>query len=174
MGMFRTMQRKGRVLRLSCAAAAVALLALGCAGLPLGIKDPDLRLERVVVRGLGVTGGSLDLVMGVYNPNPFDLNGTRLQLGLDVEESHVGDLDYGSDFQVQRGDTTVLTLPLRFNWSGLAGAVRTGLRAGELPYTLRGQLTLETPVGEHMVPFTLRGRAPLSRAAGVVPIRADP
>ena len=84
--------------------------------------------------------------------------------------SHVGDLEYASDFQVQKGDTTVLTLPVRFNWSGLAGAARAALGYGEIPYTLKGQLTVETPFGDRKVPFTREGRAPLSRVGALVPI----
>jgi LEA14-like dessication related protein len=112
----------------------------------------------------------MDLVVGVYNPNKFDLNGTKLQVGLDVENSHVGDLEYDDDFQMQKGDTTALTLPIRFTWSGLAGATRSALAYGELPYKLAGQLTIQTPFGDRKVPFTREGRAPLTRAAGLVPI----
>lgn len=160
-------------LRLTCGLLGAALLG-GCAGLPGTFKDPDLHLEGVIVRGVGLTGGMMDLVVGVYNPNKFDLHGTRLQVGFDVEGSHVGDLEYDSDFQVQQGDTTALTLPLRFTWSGLAGAARTALGHGDLPYTLKGQLTVETPFGDHQVPFTREGRAPLTRAAGLAPIPAGP
>ena len=106
-----------------------------------------MSLQRAAVRSVGLTGGTLDLVIGVYNPNPFDLQGTRLQLGLDVEDSHVGDVDYSSEFQAQKGDTTVLTLPLSFTWNGLAAAARTALGTGELPYTLKGQLSVTTPIG---------------------------
>ncbi len=147
----------------------VALLG-GCAGIPGAFKDPDLRLDRVVVRGVGPTGGALDLLVAVYNPNQFDLQGTKLQVGFDVEGSHVGDLEYASDFQMQKGDTTALTLPVRFAWSGLSAAVRAALGSGDLPYTLRGQLTVQTPFGPHQVPFTREGRAPLTRVAGLVPI----
>ena len=54
--------------------------------------------------------------------------GTKLQVGFDVEESHVGDLTYDNDFQMQKGDTTVVTLPLQFTWNGLAGAAQTRAR----------------------------------------------
>ena len=146
-----------------------AVLLAGCAGLPAYFKNPDLKLERVVVRGVGLTGGTMDLIVSVYNPNRFDLQGTRLLVGLDVEESHVGDAEYASGFQVQKGDTTVVTLPVRFNWNGLAGAVRSALGYGELPYKLTGQLTVETPFGDRKIPFTREGRAPLSRVGRVVP-----
>jgi LEA14-like dessication related protein len=156
-------------LRLTCGIFGAALLG-GCAGLPGYLKDPDLHLDRVIVRGVGLTGGTMDLIVGVYNPNNFDLNGTKLQVGLDVENSHVGDLEYDDDFQMQKGDTTALTLPVRFDWNGLAGAARSALGYGELPYKLTGQLTIQTPFGDRKVPFTREGRAPLTRAAGLVPI----
>ena len=145
-----------------------ALLLAGCAGLPAYFKDPDLRLQRVVVRGIGLTGGTMDLVVSVHNPNQFDLQGTRLQMGLDVEDSHVGDVEYASDFQVQKGDTTLVTLPLQFAWNGLAGAARSALGYGELPYKLSGQLTVATPFGDRQIPFTREGRAPLSRIGRLV------
>jgi LEA14-like dessication related protein len=159
-------------LRLTYGILGASLLG-GCAGLQGVFKDPDLRLNRVIVRGVGLTGGTMDLIVGIYNPNNFDLNGTKLQLGFDVEDSHVGDLEYDDDFQVQEGDTTALTLPVRFNWNGLAGAVRTALGQGDLPYKLEGQVTIQTPFGDRKVPFTREGRAPLTRAAGLVPMPAS-
>jgi LEA14-like dessication related protein len=155
------------VRRLAGGLTLVALLA-GCAGLPVKLLDPDVHLDRVVLRQAGLTGGTMDLIVGVYNPNQFDLAGTRLQVGFDVEGSHVGDLTYDDDFQMQKGDTTAVSLPLRFTWNGLARAAQTALGRGELPYTLRGQLTIQTPFGQHQIPFTREGRAPLSRVAGAV------
>jgi LEA14-like dessication related protein len=146
-----------------------ALLLAGCAGLPGVFEQPDVNLEHVALRGAGLAGGTLDLTVGVYNPNKFDLQGTTLQLGLDVEDSHVGDLVYDSDFQAQREDTTVLTLPLAVTWSGIAGAARTALNSGELPYTIKGQLTVATPIGEQKAPFTHSGRAPLRRIGALIP-----
>ena len=134
-------------LRGLAAGLVAAALAGGCAGLPVGLADPEVHLDRVVLRTVSLTGGTMDLVLSVYNPNQFDLAGTKLQLGLDVESSHVGDLTYDDDFEVQKGDTTTLSLPLGFSWNGLARAAQTALTRGELPYTLRGQLTIRTPIG---------------------------
>jgi LEA14-like dessication related protein len=156
-------------IRTACGILVAALLT-GCAGLPGSFKDPDVNLQRAVVRGVGLTGGTMDLIIGVYNPNSFDLHGTKLQVGFDVQDSHVGDLEYASDFQVQQGDTTVLTLPVTFNWSGIAGAARAALGSGDIPYTLKGQLTIATPFGDRKVPFTRQGRTPLSRVGALVPI----
>jgi len=108
----------------------------------------------------------------VLNPNHFDLQGTRLPVGFDVQDSHVGDVEYRSEFQVLKGDTTAVTLPLRFNWSGVSAAVRSALGSGGLPYTMKGQLPLRTPFGPRVVPFTKEGRAPLTRLGALIPIPA--
>jgi LEA14-like dessication related protein len=149
--------------------ALVAALG-GCAGLGNALKEPDVRLERVLVRDVGLRGGNLDLLVQVDNPNAFDLRGTEVELGFDVEGSHVGDVRYDDDFSVDKGGRTTLTLPLRFEWAGVGSALRTALSAGEIPYQMKGQIRVQTPWGAHSVPFTREGRAPLTRVGGALPI----
>ena len=148
--------------------AALALAGAGCSALGLNFREPDIQLDHAVVRGIDLTGGNLDLVVKVQNPNNFTLQGTRLQLGLDVEGSHLGDITYDNDFTVSENGTTTITLPLRFGWSGIGSAVRVALGSGDLPYTMKGQATLKLPGGlSQSVSFTHEGRAPLTRAGTV-------
>ena len=155
-------------MRLGMVAGWLGLVALGgCAGIGDYFKEPEIRLDRVIVRGIGLTGGTLDLVVAVHNPNDFDLRGTEIRVGFDVEDSHVGDVEYRDEFEVQRGDMTMLTLPVRFQWSGVGSAVRAALGYGEIPYTMRGEVALQTPFGRRSVPFSREGRAPLTRAGGL-------
>jgi LEA14-like dessication related protein len=151
------------------------LLALGvsiggCSGIGDLFQEPSVQLDRVVVRGIGVSGGNLDLVVKVENPNGFTLQGTRLAVGFDVEGEHLGDIAYDDDFAVPENGITTLTLPLQFGWAGLGSAVRAALSTGELPYTMKGQAELKTPWGHKQVPFTHEGRVPLSRVAGALAI----
>jgi LEA14-like dessication related protein len=132
-------------------------------------REPRLHLDRVIVRGVGLTGGNLDLVVNVANPNRFDLRGTKLEAGFDVEGSHVGTVTYTDDYVVPKGDSTIVTLPLRFEWKGVGSAFRSALQYGDIPYTMKGQATLDTPIGKQVVPFTLSGRAPLTRPGGTLP-----
>ena len=149
---------------MKAALVAISLAgAMACAGLPSNFLDPEVQLREVIVRGVGLTGGSMDLRLDVYNPNRFDLRGTRLQLGFDVEGSHVGDITYTDEFQIQKGDTTTVVLPMRFNWNGVSAAVRAALGYGDIPYKMRGQATVRTPLGDKVIPFTREGRAPLTR-----------
>jgi LEA14-like dessication related protein len=146
-----------------------AVAVAGCSAIGINLKDPEVHLNRVVVRALNVTGGTLDLLVAVKNLNSFVITSTKLQLGFDVQDSHIGDVDYENDFQVLKGDSTTLTLPVQFNWAGVGGAVRVALNSGDLPYKLNGQITLDLPWGEKAVPFTREGRVPLTRAAGILP-----
>jgi LEA14-like dessication related protein len=141
-------------------AAALA----GCATVSNALKNPEVKLERVLVRDVGVRGGELELQLGLTNPNPFDLRGTELALGFDVEGSHVGDVRYADDFTLEQGGRTTLSLPLRFEWAGVGTALQTGLTSGEIPYEMKGQLTIQAPWGAQSVPFTREGSVPLSRA----------
>lgn len=143
--------------------SAAALLVTSCSAIGDNFKEPDVRLDRVIVRGVNLTGGTLDLIVDVHNPNHFDLRGTSLRLGFDVEGSHLGDVAYDDEFTVDRGDTTELTLPLRFGWAGVGSAVRSALGYGEIPYTMKGEIGVQTPFGRWEVPFTRDGRAPLIR-----------
>jgi LEA14-like dessication related protein len=146
--------------------ASLALAGAACSGLGDNFREPDVQLDHAVVRAVGLTGGDLDLVVKVDNPNNFTLQGTKLQVGIDVKGSHLGDITYDSDFVVSENGTTSLTLPLRFGWSGVGSAVLAALKYGELPYEMRGQATLRLPWGlKTAVSFSHEGRAPLTRAA---------
>jgi LEA14-like dessication related protein len=141
----------------------------GCTGIGDTVKQPEFQLDRAVVRGIGLKGGNLDLLVRVGNPNNFTLHGTKLQLGIDVEGSHLGDISYDDDYTVPRNGETMLILPLRFGWLGVGRAVRAALGYGDLPYTMNGQVTLRLPGGfTKAFSFTNEGRAPLTRPGGSV------
>ena len=161
---------KNRMKAGGATALALVLATAACSAIRDIFKEPDIQLDHVVVRGIGLTGGNLDLVVKVENPNNFSLQGTKLQVGIDVEGSHLGDVTYDSDFAVPESGTTTVTLPLRFGWSGVGSAVRAALSYGDLPYTMQGQATLQTPWGPKAVSFTHEGRAPLIRQTGNVAI----
>jgi LEA14-like dessication related protein len=151
---------------------ALVVSTTACSGIGDLFREPEIQLDRAIVRAIGVTGGNLDLVLKVENPNNFTLKGTRLQLGVDVEGSHLGDVTYDDDFAVPENGTTTITLPLTFGWAGVGSAVRAALGSGDLPYKMKGQAELQTPWGRQKVPFTREGRVPLTRSGRTIAIPA--
>lgn len=129
---------------------------------PLSLLQPDVRLHHLAVRNVGLSGGTLDVVLAFHNPNPINLQGTRIQAGLDIEGSHFGDIDLSNPFSLAGKDTTMLTLPLTFRWSGVATAVRSALDYGAVNYAIKGTASITAPgVPAFDVPFTGQGNVPL-------------
>ncbi|MEP7325432.1 MAG: LEA type 2 family protein [Gemmatimonadota bacterium] len=129
-----------------------------CASLGMGkFQEPDVRLQGVQVRSIGLVGGTVDLYLDVNNPNEFDLRGTRMQLGLDVENTHFGDVDFNDAFNLPKGQTVTVVVPLSFVWAGVGEAARSALNYGTVKYTLKGTASMQTPFGTQAVPFTRSG-----------------
>ncbi len=127
---------------------AMAAVALGgCATLGVGgFKQPLVQFSDVKIRGLGLTGGALDIVLSIYNPNGFNLNATRLTYRLMVED------------RVKDKDSTFVTIPMDFTYAGLGAAGRQLLQSGSINYRVIGDITVDTPVGNFTVPYDQRGR----------------
>src|SRR5919201_1290616 len=88
------------------AAAAALLVGAGCASLGRNaFKEPVVNVKNVVLNGVGLQGGSIDVVLNVYNPNGYRLDATRLtyKLLLDTVTFATGALD--QRFTVQDKDS---------------------------------------------------------------------
>lgn len=145
--------------------AALSLAACGPGGVnPVDLIQPDVRLHHLSVRNVGLSGGTLDVVMAFHNPNKFTLKGVGLTAGLDIEGNHFGDVAMNNPFSLAGRDTTLLTVPLTFRWSGVAGAARSVLDYGAVNYGISGKFTINAPAGVPLdVPFSGQGNVPLLR-----------
>ena len=141
------------------AVAVVLLAAVGCQSLGRAVfKEPVVALQDVRVSALGITGGTLDVVLGVYNPNGFNLDATKLTYRLFVDSIEVGDGELDGKFTVQSGDTSQVRLPVRFTYSGLGRAGRQLLETGSVNYRVAGDLGVRTPLGDFLRPYNRTGR----------------
>lgn len=143
--------------RFILAAAATALTA--CASLGLGgFKEPLVHFNDAKIRGLGLSGGSVDVILSVYNPNGFDLNATRLTYKLFVENNQVGTGALNNAFRVSDKDSTYVTIPVDFTYAGLGSAGRELLTKGTVNYRVTGDFTVSTPLGNFTRPYDQTGR----------------
>ena len=147
--------------RTKLAAGALAVFAIaGCASLGAlgGFKEPIVTFKDLRVRGLGLTGGSLDAYLNVYNPNGFRLDATRLSYKVAVGENELGTGILDSRFNVQEKDSTTIRIPVDFTYAGIGGAARQMMQSGSVPYTVTGDVTVATPLGNFTVPYSGTGR----------------
>jgi len=147
-------------------AIAVALLALtGCATLrsALNFQEPQVALQQINITGLGLTGGTLDLVFDVYNPNDYRLRSTRLEVGLDLEGTHFGDALIDRPLDLSPTNHSQVVMPVRFEWAGVGAAARGFLTRQAVTYGVTGAVLLDTPLGEKRVQLRSTGDVPLRK-----------
>jgi len=149
-------------------ASVVTLLTItvsSCATLrnALTFEKPQVELQEINVTGLGLSGGTLDLVFDVYNPNDYRLRSTRLEVGLELAGTDFGEALIDKPLDLSPVNHSRVTMPVRFTWSGVGAAARSLLESQELPYGLTGAVLLDTPIGEKRVELKSKGNVPLRK-----------
>jgi LEA14-like dessication related protein len=148
-----------RRLMLGAASAAIAITA-GCSALgKQAFQQPIVHLQDVRVNGMGLTGGNLDVKLSVYNPNGYRMDATRMSYNVMVGDSvqfATGTVD--SRFTVNGNDSSIVTIPVNFTYSGIGAAGRQMMNTGGVNYRVNGDVTVGTVVGNFTVPYTSTGR----------------
>jgi LEA14-like dessication related protein len=126
-------------------AALTAVLVSSCVR---RVEQPDVWLNGARLVSLGITGGVIDVELGVYNPNSFVVRAGGLSYDLDFEDP--GGEDW-LDFAEGRIDDLVpvpatVVVPVEFDYRGLGAAVRALLERGSFQYRVSGLVAVEEPV----------------------------
>ena len=151
------------VARLSAVAlwGVIALLS-SCASLArAAFSPPQVSLSEVQLLGIGLSGGTLNLVLAVHNPNAYEITGGRLEAEVAFEETQFGEIALERVLTLPPNDTTRVDVPLRFSWGGVGAGARGFLQRGSVSYVLSGSLIAVTPVGEQSVPVSTTGTVTL-------------
>jgi LEA14-like dessication related protein len=145
-------------------APPLAALSLACATLgKLSFQEPDVTLQEIDVTGIGLTGGTFELVFDVWNPNDYRLRSTRLEVGIDLEGTHFGDALLDRPLDLSPTNHSRVVVPVRFAWAGLGAGARALLSRQAVAYGVTGRVLLDTPLGTKTVGLTGRGNVPLRK-----------
>jgi len=142
------------------AVLALALTVAACSTLGrAAFQNPIVNLRDVRVLGLGTSGGQLEVHLGVYNPNNYRLDATRLSYRVFVGDS-VGLASGAVETRatVQAGDSTIVKIPVSFTYSGLGAAASQLLQTGAVSYRVVGDVTVGSAVGNFTVPYSTTGQ----------------
>lgn len=145
--------RKVAVLALVLGAAACSTLGRQA------FQNPIVNLRDVKVQGLGLSGGQLEVLLSVYNPNNFRLDASRLTYQVFIGDSTglaSGAVDTRTT--VQAGDSTVIPVPVSFTYAGIGAAATQLLRTGSVHYRVAGDVTVASVLGNFTVPYSASGR----------------
>jgi len=160
--MLAGMEKAARVLR---ATGFLVVTLSACATLKsaLNFQEPDIELQEINVTGLGLQGGTMDLVFDVYNPNEYRLRSTRLEVALELAGTDFGKALIDKPLDLSPANHSRVIMPVRFTWTGVGAAARSLLESQELPYGITGAVLLDTPVGEQRVELRSNGKVPLRK-----------
>jgi LEA14-like dessication related protein len=147
---------------LSVLAVSAAVVTFGACAM-LGrqaFQQPVVNLRSVAVRGVGLTGGTLDVKLSVFNPNHYRLDATQLRYTVNLAGDSIrvasGTMD--SRFTVNDRDSSIVTIPVDFTYNGIGAAGRSLINTGAVTYHVHGDVTVGSPVGSFTVPFSQVGR----------------
>lgn len=138
---------------------AAAVAVVGCTALgKQALRDPVVTLADVKVTGVGLNGGSLDVVLNVQNPNDFRLDATQLNYHVLVDTVPFANGTTTQRFTVEGKKTQQIHIPINFTYGGVGAAGRQLMNTGSVLYTVKGDVTVGSPVGNVTVPFSQTGR----------------
>lgn len=151
---------KHRPLRAAWLASFLLLAAPSCKDAVNRVfAQPTVAFRGVDVGSIGVTGGALDVVLRVSNPNPYQLSAKRVTYTLLAGDStEVGRGATTQPVVIAARDSALVRLPLDITWRGLRDVGRRALADGTVAYRVVGEIDADTPVGAHTFPFDQRGR----------------
>jgi len=143
-------------------AAAVLVVGAGCATLrALRFEEPQVELKEINITGISLSGGTMDLILDVFNPNDYRLRSTRLEVGIDLEGTHFGDALLERPLDLSPLNHNQVIVPVRFEWAGIGAGARALVTRQAVRYGLTGSVIVDTPLGERRVTLRASGDVPL-------------
>jgi LEA14-like dessication related protein len=141
-----------------CVLAGAAAIS-GCATAAKAVfSQPDVSFRGVGMRGIGLDGADLVVLLHIYNPNGYSLGASALRYRLLVDSVEIGAGALDSGFAVAKKDSMIVRLPVRIGFRAIQTIGPRLMRGGDLPYRLIGDVTLKSFVGTFARQFNEGGR----------------
>lgn len=138
------------------------LAATTVAGCMPKVERPQVWVDGARLASIGLSGGTVDVRLSVYNPNRFAFEASGLTYDLDFERPEdeewfdftEGELD--RKLSVAAGDTVEVVVPVEFTFRDLGDVVRGLMDRGSFDYRVSGSVALEGPV-RRVIPYRHTG-----------------
>ena len=132
--------------------AAVLLLIVMLSGCASPVQAPRVTLKESSMVGLDSSGIDIEFLLGISNPNPFDLSLLGYTFDLQVLALPLSTGGKQETILFPAGKETGMRLPVRLKFTDLLEIVNRSPDPDRIPYQLNSRLQLKTPLGEMSVP----------------------
>lgn len=137
--------------------ALLFLLTIGLAGCSLFVQEPRIVLKETNLVGLNSSGVDLEFLIGVANPNSFDLAllGYTYDLRVMALPAATGGAQERVTFSSEK--ETDVRLPIHLKYSYLLEIIKRQPKLEKLPYDLKSTLHIKSPLGTMVIPVEKNG-----------------
>ena len=139
-------------------ASACASGGSGYSAPPVPFYSPTVALRDVKMGSVGILGGSMDVVLNVYNPNDYMLVAPRVSYRVMVDSLTVGTGVFDSDATVSSRDSLRVRVPVAFSYKNVGRAGRSAANTGTVNYRVLGRIFVGTPYGRLSAPYDRVGQ----------------
>ena len=140
------------------ALVVIAVLS-GCATLARqAFSNPVVSVKDVRVKGIGLQGGSLDLILDVYNPNEYRLDASRITYQVWVDSSQIATGEIEKLVTLTDKGNSEVVVPVNFTFAAVQKALVHYAQRGSVDYRVTGAFTMQTPFGSITRPYSGAGR----------------
>lgn len=141
------------------AAAALLLAAAECKTFARQLfANPVVEVKDVRVKGIGLQGGSLDIVLDVYNPNEYRLDATGITYNVWVDSLQLATGQIEKLVTLAEKGRSEIVVPVSFTFAAVQKALELYSRRGSLDYRVTGEFAMQTPFGKITRPYSGKGR----------------
>ena len=135
---------------LRCQMVVLALMAItGCASL---VMEPHVTVRSSNVVSLDTAGFDIELLVGVENPNPFDVSLHSYTYDLQIMSVPFSSGGLQKGFLFPSGQLVDIRLPFRVHHTDLLEVIKRRPDLDRIPYSVDARLNLNTPFGDLVIP----------------------
>lgn len=129
----------------------VLVTITGCASL---VQPPHVTVHSANVVSVDTAGFDIELLVGIKNPNAFDVSLLGYTYDLQVMSVPLSGGGKQKGVLFPSGQTVDIRLPFRVYHADLLGVIQRRPDLDRIPYSVDARLNISTPFGEIVIPVT--------------------
>jgi len=121
-------------------------------------SNPIVEVKDVKVKGVGFQGGSLDVILDVYNPNDYRIDARSISYHVFVDSAEIATGEIEKLLTLSNMGHSEVIVPVDFTFAAVQRAMQKFAQRGFVDYRVTGAFTMATPFGNITRPYSGNGR----------------
>jgi LEA14-like dessication related protein len=123
----------------------------------LFVKTPVVSVKDVTLVGLDGTGARLELLLGITNPNAYQIGLQGYTYALQVMDAQLASGEARQSLEFAPHATADVRIPVQVAFRDLLDILKRGPDMDHVPYRIHASLDVKLPVGSLAVPIDTSG-----------------